>query len=372
MTQAAAVISSLGPAAGSLYDHVGLQIRDLASRFDLAAKQAQISQAYETLCKESLDMPSGRRPPEFSRINEDGTPFQYALTMAPGGPSPLQFLSEAGIPGSSMSDRVALSRRRINTLCSLLGLEGSRQQLCSLMDRFAPKTGFEMQTDDAGAFWIGIRFSPDAQAKLIVYVNGKWGSADGRWARANEFAACLGALEVWRGVESLFGEGMEPLGLALTVSQDRPITGRIYATSYGKSVAFYERVVRSLNQTGAGAVLGKFAEIMLGDERRYPVRSAVCSVGLNQQSEPDFKLELCGHCMFSSDVDAIARCHRWLDAAKADPSRYQDLLRVIASGPFSSTRTHLHSYVGFGWKDHELYTSIYLKPQILSTSGELS
>ncbi len=369
MTEAAGVISSLGSAAGSLYDRVGLQLRDLASRFDLAAKQAQISQAYETLCRESLDMPIGRRPPQFSRINEDGTPFQYALTMAPGRPSPLQFLSEAGIPGSSMIDRVAMSRHRIDTLCSLLGAEERRQQLCSLIDRVAPRTGFELHTDGAGAFWVGIRFSPGAQVKLIVYINGKWGNADARWARANEFAACLGALEVWRGVESLFAEGMEPLGLALTVSQDRPITGRIYASSYGKSVAFYERMVRSLNQPGSYAVLSEFAEIMLGDERRYPIRSAVCSVGLNQQSEPDFKLELCGHCMFASDVDAVARCNRWLEAAKADPSRYQHLLRVVASGPFSSTGTHLHSYVGFGWKDHELYTSIYLKPQILSTSG---
>jgi hypothetical protein len=367
MTEAAAVISSLGLPTGSLYHRVGLQLRDLVLRFDLTAKQAQISQAYETLCKESLDMPIGRRPPEFSRINEDGTPFQYALTMASGRPSPLQFLGEAGIPGSPMIDRVAMSRHRIDTLCSLLGVEERRQQLHSLMDCVAPKTGFELQTDDAGAFWVGIRFSPNAQTKLIVYINGKWGSGDARWARVSEFAASLGALEVWKGVESFFAEGMEPLGLALTVSQGRPITGRIYASSYGKSVAFYERVVGSLNQPGSHAVLSEFAEIMLGDERRYPIRSAVCSVGLNQQSEPDFKLELCGHCMFASDVDAVARCNRWLEAAKADPSRYQHLLQAIPSGPFSSTRTHLHSYVGFGWKDHELYTSIYLKPQILST-----
>jgi len=42
---------------------------------------------------------------------------------------------------------------------------------------------------------------------------------------------------------------------------------------------------------------------------------------------------------------------------------------VIGADGFSSTRTQLHSYVGFGWKDQELYTSIYLKPQILATIG---
>jgi hypothetical protein len=164
---------------------------------------------------------------------------------------------------------------------------------------------------------------------------------------------------------------MEPLGLALTVSQDSPITGRVYASSYGKPLVFYERVVQSLSQPeSSSTVLGEFAEIMLGDERRYPIRSAVCSVGLNQQSEPDFKLELCGHCIFASDADAVARCNRWLDVLKTDSARYQHLLRVIAEGSLSSTRTHLHSYLGFGWKAHELYTSIYLKPQILPAQGE--
>jgi hypothetical protein len=234
------------------------------------------------------------------------------------------------------------------------------------MDRFAPKPGFEFHTNDAGVFWAGIRFSPDAPANLIVYINGKWGSTDARWRRANEFAECLCATEAWKGIESLFADGMELLGLALTVSEDRPIRGRIYASSYGKPLAFYERVVRSLNQPWSSAILAEFAEIMLGDERRYPLRSTVCSVGLNPQSESDFKLELCGHCMFASDVEAVARCTQWLRVLKSDPVRYQILLRVITQEPFSSTRTHVHSYVGFGWKASELYTSIFLKPQILS------
>src|SRR5689334_21544803 len=85
----------------SLYDHVGLQLLDLVPRFNLCAQMGQIRRAYEMLCRESLIMPVDQRPPSFSTINEDGTPFQYALTLSPERPSPLQFLSEVGIPGSS-------------------------------------------------------------------------------------------------------------------------------------------------------------------------------------------------------------------------------------------------------------------------------
>lgn len=353
--------------ARTLYDRVHSQLKDLIPSFGLAANRAQICRTLETLCRESLDMPMGRRPPAFSTINEDGTPFQYALTMAASWQSPLQFLSEAGIPGSSMSDRAALSKDRVRILCSLLGAEGSVEQLGNLMDRFAPQVRFELHANDAGVFWIGTRFEPNTPAKLIVYINGKWGSAEVRWQRSSEFAVCLGALGAWKPVEPLFANGMEPLGLALTVSQDSPITGRIYASSYGKPLSFFKRIVQSLQPFESATVLKEFAEIILGSERQYPIRSAVCSVGLDQrQLDPDFKLELCGHCIFSSDVDAVTRCTRWLRAMDSDPSRYHELLRVIAPGPLSSTGTNFHSYLGFGWKAGELYTSMYLKPNTLS------
>jgi hypothetical protein len=352
-----------------LYDYVGVQLEDLVSRFELGSKEAQIRQAYETLCRESLDIPMGQRPPAFSRINEDGTPFQYALTLAPGRPSPLQFLSEAGHPGSSVIDRAVLSRERIASLCRLLATEEQEQQLRSVLDRMNPFPAFEFETDHAGTFWIGIRFSSDSQAHLTVYINGKWGNGAACWTRATEFAECLGARDVWLGIEPVLTEGMGPLGFAFTVSRGRPITGRIYARSYGKPVAFFERVVQALNQPGVEKVLHQFVEIMIGEERQYPVRSAVCSVGLQKQCKPDFKLEFCAHCMFADDMQAVAHCSRWLDATNTEAFRYHQLLEVIAPKGFCSNGSHLHSFVGFGWRDQELYTSIYVKPQILTATG---
>lgn len=357
------------PRTLSLYDHVGVQLRNLVPRFGLRAQEPQIRHAYEMLCRESLDMPVGRRPPAFSRISEDSTPFQYALILAPGRRTPLQFLGEAGIPGSSLIDRAALSRDRIDSLCKLLLAEEQAQQLSRLLDRIAPCNAFALENDHAGTFWIGVRFSSDVQPQLIVYINGKSENGVVRCRKAADFAAYLGAQDVWRGMERNIFDDMELLGFSLIVLPSGQITGRIYASSYGKSVSFYRRLFQTFDEPGAEELLSHFTEIMLGEDRQYPVRSAVFSVGLKEQSRPDFKLELCAHCIFRSDAEAFTSCSHWLKATGADSHLYQQLLQVILPQGFRSTGSHLHCFVGFGWKGQEPYTSIYLKPRILAAAG---
>jgi hypothetical protein len=322
------------------------------------------------LCRESLDIPLGQRPFTFSTINEDGMPFQYALTLAPGRPYPLQFLSEVGCSGSYVVDHAALSRERIDSLCRLLVAKEQEQQLRSLLNRMTPSPTFELETDHAGPFWIGMRFTPESQAQLLIYINGKWGNRAGCWNRAADFAACLGASEVWQEVAPVFTEGMEPLGFAISVASDRPITGRIYARSWGRPVAFFERVVQALHQPGAEKVLHQFVATMIDEERQTSIPSVVCSVGLKEKAKSDFKLELCAHCLFADDRQAAAHCIRWLESAKMEASPYHQLLDVIApEGLQANGSGSLHSFVGFGWKDQELYSSIYLKPQMLASAG---
>ncbi|HEY6248781.1 MAG TPA: hypothetical protein VI685_02405 [Candidatus Angelobacter sp.] len=347
---------------GSLYDCVDEQLRELVHCFHLGHRLEQILKAYQTLCSESLAMPLGRPVPGFSRINEDGTPFQYALITEPERASPLQFLSEAGVPGASMMERMALSRDRIRSLCSVLGTTTKAEEVLDLLDHIAPVSNPDLLADDAGAFWIGVSFAIDGPPKLIAYINGKWGSEDARWARLDDFADRLDARQQWQAVKMVLSRQMKPLGMALTVSQDRSLQGRIYVSAYGESLGFYEQVAQGLGGTRVLALLNQFTEIMLGDDRQYPTRSAVCSFGLNHRSEPDFKFELCGHCMFGGDRDAVAKCSRWLASLNSAPAHYEHLLRVLAPGPLSPTHVHLHSYVGVGWRAQESYGTIYLKP----------
>jgi hypothetical protein len=228
----------------------------------------------------------------------------------------------------------------------------------------APQTAFDLQTNHAGTLWIGLRFSSPGQPQLVVYVNGKWGDRAARWNRAADFASCLGAQDVWQAITPIVAD-LEPLGFALTLSPGRPMTGRIYTSCYGKAVAFFEQMVQALNQPESEESMSLFAAIMMGEERQYPVRSAVCSFGLSGQSKADVKVEFCAHCLFAGDSDATERCNRWLRATSTEPSRYQQLLGMIGPDGFGPSCGLLHSFVGLGWKDQKLYTSIYLKPHVL-------
>src|SRR4029077_14959094 len=68
---------------GCFYHYVSNQLTKLVKSFSLEKSQAKIAQTYQMICRESLAIPCGQ-PSNFSRINEDGTPFQYSLTLAAG------------------------------------------------------------------------------------------------------------------------------------------------------------------------------------------------------------------------------------------------------------------------------------------------
>ena len=117
-----------------LYDYVRSQLTTLIQRFSLEASGAEILHCYQTICKESLAFPVDLKPPEFSRINEDGTPFQFALTLGPRHPT-LQFLSEAGIPGSSGVERIARNRDCIGTLGGILRCPEAIAGVAQILDQ---------------------------------------------------------------------------------------------------------------------------------------------------------------------------------------------------------------------------------------------
>jgi hypothetical protein len=77
----------------------------LISRFGLQESGSLIMRTYQDICQDSLAIPSGARPSGNSRINHDGTPIQYAVTVGPSSRHTLQFLSEAGRPGVTGAER---------------------------------------------------------------------------------------------------------------------------------------------------------------------------------------------------------------------------------------------------------------------------
>jgi hypothetical protein len=346
-----------------LYDYVHGQLTTLIHQFGLEASGADILRCYETICKESLAFPVDRKPPEFSRINEDGTPFQFALTLGPRHPT-LQFLSEEGVPGSSGMERMARNRDCIGKLGGVLRCAEAVAGVAQLLDEMAPATNPDLLADPAGAFWTGVGFARGERPQLKIYINARWGHRDGRWKRLHRFASHFGGVEErWQALDSSLVSDMEPLGVALTLGATAPLAGRIYLTAYGKPLSYYERLMQPVTDAAFREAFQQYTEFILGEDRTYPTRSVVCSFGFGSGPELDFKFELCGHCVFASDLEAAGRLLSWLDSAAVDLAPYVELVNMLSECRLSASHVHLHSYTGVGVKEHAAYTSLYLKPK---------
>jgi hypothetical protein len=343
------------------YDHFANQLAALIQRFGLESQRGQMIAAFETMFRESLATPYSGIPPNFSRLNFDGLPLQYSLALGSFEPA-LQFIGEAGSPNLSNAVRLKVNKERIRSLIELLGIDSSSFALWELLGQMAPETNQDLLADPAGAIWISPSFSPDLNPKLTIYVNAKWGAANKQWRRLDRFAAFLGAEEQWLALEELAAGEMVPLGAGVTLTGDAGPTGRIYLSAFGRPVDYYGSLVRSLTTGSFDQLLRRYASIILGEDIRYPTQSAVFSIGLDTDAEPDFKFELCGHCVFANDLDARSKCLDSLALMNVDPTPYLLLLATLSENGISTKTSTLHAYVGIGTKRAQPYSTIYLKP----------
>lgn len=349
--------------SGTLFDAVGERLSRLICRFGVEHERCRILEAYGLICRESLALEAHRRPPEFSRINADGTPIQFSLPLSASRASPLQFLGEAGAAGSTIRERIALSRERIHATAELFGASRELESLADLLERMAPQRDLALDTNRSGVYWIGVSFPTAGPPALTVYVNSKWGSDRAQWERIRIFSDWFGVSEPWRTIERQLQPRMAPLGVAITIASGRPATGRVYASAYGLPLDYYGSLF-----SGFGAdTIEQFAEALLGEERRYPLRSAVCSFELDATSGiSGAKFELCAHCAFANDAEAAEKISAWLRTQGFDAVLYSDSIGILTHGePLASTKVpelHLHSYVGIGVRAKEIYASVYFNP----------
>ncbi len=276
----------------------------------------------------------------------------------------LQFLSEAGVPGSSGAERLTLSRERIGVLAPIYSSGKVVSETKDLIDKLAPSSDPDLLADPAGAFWIGAGFSPKAEPKLSVYINGKWGREDRMWPRFDAFVLHFNGTERWHEIEKVLITDMKPLGMSLTLGKGGQLGGRVYVSAFGNPLTYYEGLIRSIADREYNRLFRRFTENLLGEERRYPTRSVVCSFGFGAGTGLDFKFEICGHCIFASDVEAKEKVSKWLGFLGVDPATYLNTLEVMSEGHLNGINVDLHRFVGFGSRQKETYTSMYLKPSL--------
>jgi hypothetical protein len=353
---------SVRNSAQSVYRYVGSQIASLIPRFGLQPSRSQIVQVYDEICRESLAFPLGAWPPGYSRINQDGMPFQYSVTL--GKPHhALQFLSEAGQPGLAGAERMEASRACITAVARRLQAEAALSSVADLLDNLAPGAHPDLLADPAGAFWIGVAFAAGHLPRMKIYTNARWGAEPAQWARLDRFASFFGALAPWQSLGSRLKPDFKPLGAAVTLGRGKRPSGRIYLSAYGKPIATYAELARTLGGESFQNVLRDYARCLMGDDYPYPTQTAVCSFGFGAGQGLAFKFELCAHCLFASDLEAASRLQTWFAAAGLDPAGYTALLEILSEGRLSETAPDLHCYTGVGLDQGEPYFTIYLKPK---------
>lgn len=356
--------------AQSVYDYVGSQLAALIPLFGLESRQSQIMQVYEEICRESLAFPMGKRPNGASRINQDGTPFQYAITLGSKLHS-LQFISEAGPiglanPVLSGAERIRINLECLHTVSRRLQAVEALTKILPLLDVLAPATNVNLLADPAGAIWIGAAFAAEEEPAIRIYINASWGDEQYQWIRLRSFASFFGVRESWKEIESQLKQDLKPLGTAMTISAKGVASGRIYLNTYGKCASYYEGLAEVVSGSGFRQTLQQFARCILGDDYIYPTQTAVCSFAVGEGQSLDFKFELCAHCRFASDIEAESKLRSWFSQVKTDPVDYSNLLGILTEGQLSRNATDLHSYVGVGIKSGHSYSSVFLKPRLMS------
>jgi hypothetical protein len=345
----------------SWYELIAGQLQALIPKVGIQEASAQLYQAYELICRSSLGCPvePGARS---SRLNLDGTPIQFALSLGQST-VPLQFLSESGDRGMSHAETTEFIEETVRALSALLQLQGDLDSILGLIRRASAVDARQIDPDLGGTFWVGAGFASGGKSGVKIYINGKSGAPSVRWSKFEDFAKFFGAVETHRQLRQLLAGNMTPLSMAISLRPDENPNGRIYLSGYGNSVSYYENLLGHFGGERYIELFKQYTRVMLGKERAYPTQSVVFSIGFEQGSDapPDVKIEFCGHCLFQGDSQARDRCLRWLTLRNIDPQAYTDQLEVLA-GQMSPTQVKTHVYLGLGWKKEREYTTIYLKP----------
>ena len=346
-----------------LFDRVRRQVERLIPLFGVGRHASTILASFDELCGESMHIDVGRRTPEFSRINADGTPFQFALSLSRTSPPALQFLGEAGRPGCGLPERLHASFASLNALARACGLVDAVEPVLPMLRDLAPDAD-SPEAAESGPFWFALSFPPGSAASLTVYINGRWGPADARWRRLDRFAAAFGSTARWRAFAARAAGDLTPHGMAVTLRPNAPASGRIYLHAFGVHISAYRNLFLGATTPDAADAFDTFGRVMLGADAVYPTRSAVLSLELPDAPMPGAKFELCAHCAFAHDAQAAARISSWLRHSRIGEDAYRSTLASLMHDRRLSDRAlpSLHAYVGVGARGPDPYASIYVNP----------
>jgi len=316
-----------------------------------AERRADAGAVLDLLTAESL---SGGR---FSTINADGTPWQFCVSLGAQAAG-LRYLTEVGLPATTLRERLRLTKERLVLVLERLGIDDSFRAAAEAICRLAP----DRDSVEGGGVWIAAAFAANA-ARLRVYANIGWGSDTERWAR---LAGALHDLDAGgfggtlRRLLPHLVPGFVPVGLAATIPST-PLELKLYL----RPVAAPWRTTSALLQAaGAPQILRDLPRLLDRDLDSLHDRGLFVSLAMSADGGiPDWKLDVCGHCLFGAQDDPRHVVKSLCAQLGIDVAAYDRYLAALITAGAGPNLTPLHAFVGIGV--HPVKgprVNVYLKP----------
>ena len=337
---------------------VAAQFAALLARLGLPVAPADACLA--ALTRESLHGPFGAGPRRFSAINADGVPFQWSVSIGPQ-PGGLRYLVDCGIPGTSISARLAYTRDLLTGLAEAGVLRYDRVALDRTLDDLLPNSS--VLDASLMGIWLAGAVLPNGSAPFKVYVNARGADIASCYFR---FGSCLAALGRQEAVARLAALVAAVGGRAVPVASafDLAAHGIGRLKLYFRPLDGDPALLVAASRSVGSAVEAKLDLIRreLWDGEIYPNGAVVFCVEFPEDDlDVDFKVDVNTAVTLASDEEADRRIRR-LIAAFGLPEHDYRSIRDVVIGPFAPERPRQLLFVGAAMRRLETRVNVYLHP----------
>jgi hypothetical protein len=302
-----------------------------------------------------------KTPRRFSAINGDGFPFQWSVSLGESR-SNLRFLTDCGIPGTPISERIEHTRARLGEVARQYGLTHSLPHLDAALAFLLP----DAAALDATLMGLCIAVDLGATGALAikVYVNSEVGDPEQRYERFTRCLRCFGrtgAIARLRTLQTRFGPAITPAFSALELLPNGIGSIKLYFRTIEGDPRFIARVAQAAGCEQAGLQLQPLHRAFCKGEA-YPPQAIDFSVEFPAEGlATGFKLDLNVDLLFGNDAEADERVLTLLNALAFKPAAYAQVRDRIAHGRPRERAPEI-LFVGLGVGDRVRKVNVYFHP----------
>jgi hypothetical protein len=338
--------------------------------FDLANQEKLITDLFDLLTAESLNIDSADLTSEWSTINNNGAPFQLVVSSG-GRERELRFLTEVGAGAFHPIERLAQSYKRLRNICEQLGVPEHFSSIETVGKILLSQNSAIIKTFYSGSIWIGLGFRKNESTRLSIYFEGGWGSLEERWVRLFKLLianGCFGAVEQLRRVIRPASTFSKPMGAAIDLDVQGIRKIKFYFRTFRTATERISMVLQRAGIVSHDDTIKMLTQTFLDDGEDFPPSALVYYLAISPSTDriEATKIDVCAHCIGLGDREAR---NRWSSLARRlsiDIDDYLIALNVFSSSAGVSLRQECHALLGVGLDAcGRIKLNAYLRPAII-------